>query len=123
MNLASVWSLLTIAGLLAPVHNDGGASFAATSIRSGRVASGSVGMKVSTRHRQKPRAPFRRPVVVDGISADDVSVTVEQTQFVSPPNRQTRKSRIYVPPHWVQGEYGVEVLEPGRWIELDAARE
>ena len=30
---------------------------------------------------------------------------------------------LYTQPHWVDGEYGVEVLEPGYWTDTDPGRE
>jgi hypothetical protein len=120
MKLALLWSLLIIADGLVQSFMDDRTILAATRIRSGRAASGSVGIKASTRHRPKP-SRFRAPLIADGISADDVSVTVEQTQSVySTPAPKKPKNRIYVPPRWVQGEYGVEILEPGRWVDVDA---
>jgi hypothetical protein len=33
------------------------------------------------------------------------------------------KKRAYVQPNWVDGGYGVEVLEPGYWTDTDPGRE
>jgi hypothetical protein len=124
MKFALLWSLLIIADVSGRSFMDDPTIFAATSIRSARIASGSIGIKASNRHRPKPGGRFHGPVIVDGIPSGDISVTVEQAQspYAAPPAKE-RKGRIYIPPRWVQGEYGVEVLEPGRWIELDVARE
>ncbi|MGH7832749.1 MAG: hypothetical protein ACREQK_03835, partial [Candidatus Binatia bacterium] len=78
MKFAVLWSLLIIADAVQACMG-GPAVFAATSVRSGRAASGPVGIKASTRHRPGHGSRFRAPLVVDGISADNTSVTVEQT--------------------------------------------
>ena len=54
---------------------------------------------------------------VDGVS--DQPVIIIQ-QFESPPtseSRETRKNGIYVPPQWVDGGHGVEILRPGYWTD------
>jgi len=51
---------------------------------------------------------------------EDESVGVEVTvkQSSPPPTAEPEKpakTRRYVQPHWVDGGYGVEILEPGSW--------
>ena len=41
-------------------------------------------------------------------------------QFQSPATTEPREptnNRVYVPPRWVDGGFGVEVLKPGYWID------
>lgn len=63
--------------------------------------------------------PFQRFGVlgVDGVG--DQSVIIIQ-QFQPPPtseSRETSKNGIYVPPQWVDGGHGVEILRPGYWTD------
>ncbi len=46
----------------------------------------------------------------------EVEVIIQQFQSVptAEPNKPAKKG-IYVQPHWVDGGYGVHVLEPGHW--------
>ena len=48
---------------------------------------------------------------------DDQQIVIIQQPQSAPttePSEPT-KNRIYVPPRWVDGGYGVQVLEPGHW--------
>jgi hypothetical protein len=72
------------------------------------------------RHLFFPRsfAPFGF-VGVDGFDGDQVIII---QQFTSAPTPTTEASgpaenRIYVPPQWVDGGYGVQILRPGYWTE------
>jgi hypothetical protein len=115
MKLRLLCGLLIVAGAPVQSFTDDNIVFAAASI--GRAAPRSAGIRASTRHRFTPGPRFHAPLIGDVISSDDISVTVEQTQSFHPAPQKERKNRIYVPPRWVQGEYGVEILEPGRWID------
>ena len=62
-------------------------------------------------------------VGVDGLG--DQQVTVIQ-QFQSPPSTEPSepaKNQIYVPPRWVDGGYGVQLLQPGYWTVPNQAPE
>ena len=50
-----------------------------------------------------------------------VGVTVEQAQPapITEPQQPTHKGR-YVQPHWVDGGYGVQILEPGYWTDTES---
>ena len=45
---------------------------------------------------------------------DDQPVVIIQ-QFQPAPITEPATNRIYVQPRWVDGGYGVQVLEPGYW--------
>ena len=52
-----------------------------------------------------------------GDGFDDQGVTIIQQSQSTPttePSAPT-ENRIYVSPHWVDGGYGVQVLQPGYW--------
>lgn len=52
------------------------------------------------------------------------SVSIQQTQQAAPSApKATPKKKIYQSPRWVKTEHGVEVLEPGRWVEAGAEAE
>jgi hypothetical protein len=59
----------------------------------------------------------------DGL--DDQQVVIIQ-QLPSAPTTEPSEpaeNRIYVQPHWVDGGYGVQVLQPGYWIDWNQATE
>jgi hypothetical protein len=61
--------------------------------------------------------PFHRFGFVGVGGHDDRQVIIIQ-QFQSAPAvepTEPAKNKVYVPPRWVDGGYGVEVLEPGYW--------
>jgi hypothetical protein len=117
MKVALICGFLVVAD--ASVQSFGGdpSLFAAAAIRSGGVRAGPVGIKSAARRRPRDGSRFHAPLVVDDISSGDVSVIVEQTQSVYPQAAKKPKNQVYVPPRWVKGDYGVEILEPGRWID------
>src|SRR5262245_39559317 len=54
---------------------------------------------------------------VDGDGLDDQQVVIIQ-QFQPAPTAKTSEppeNRVYVQPHWVDGGYGVQILQPGYW--------
>lgn len=62
---------------------------------------------------------FHRVEFFDGGGLDGQQVVIIQ-QFQSPTTGEPEKpinKGIYVPPHWVDGGYGVQVLKPGYWID------
>lgn len=52
--------------------------------------------------------------------ADQQVIIIQQTQpaLASEPTEPAKKG-IYVPPRWVDGGYGVEVLQPGHWVDAE----
>ena len=92
----------------------------------GRSFGGSAGFRGSGMHRQPS---FSHPFHgfgffgVDGLS--DQTVIIIQ-QFQPAPTTEPSKpaeNRIYVQPRWVDGGYGVQVLEPGYWTVSKQAPE
>jgi hypothetical protein len=70
--------------------------------------------RASRMHGQHPFRGFGFSGV-DGLG--DQQITIIQ-QFYSAPTTEPREpaeNRIYVQPRWVDGGYGVQVLEPGYW--------
>jgi hypothetical protein len=58
-----------------------------------------------------------------GIAVSEQPVVIIQ-QFQPPPITEPREpatDRIYVQPRWVDGGYGVEVLQPGYWTDAKQA--
>jgi hypothetical protein len=54
---------------------------------------------------------------VDGFSEQPIIII---QQFQPAPNKERREpatNRVYVQPRWVDGGYGVQVLEPGYWTD------
>ena len=47
---------------------------------------------------------------------DEPTVIIIQ-QFQPAPITEPATDRIYVQPHWVDGGYGVQVLQPGYWTD------
>ena len=63
--------------------------------------------------------PSHRLQFFDAVGPGGQQVVVIQ-QFQSPATSEPREpanSGIYVPPRWVDGGYGVQVLQPGYWID------
>jgi hypothetical protein len=60
--------------------------------------------------------PLNRSGMFDVDESGEVEVIIQQFQSVptAEPNKPAKKG-IYVQPHWVDGGYGVHVLEPGHW--------
>jgi len=59
-----------------------------------------------------------------GDGLDDQGVTViEQVQPAPSTEPKPAENRIYVPPHWVDGGYGVQVLQPSYWTVPKQAAE
>ena len=50
----------------------------------------------------------------DGLDDQDVTIT-QQAQPAPSTEPKPAENRIYVPPHWVDGGYGVQVLQPSYW--------
>jgi hypothetical protein len=87
-----------------------------------------VGKSDRSFHRSS-RAPHSTPkhpgfVLVPDRMEEPISVSVRQT-VVAPAAepKQTPTNKIYIPPRWVEAGGGVLVLEPGRWIAVEAGAE
>jgi len=92
-----------------------------------RFFGGSGRFRDSTRHRQDSfLRPFNRFGLVPfngfgvgGVVDDEQPVIIIQ-QFQPAAAAQSSEpveNRIYVQPRWVDGGYGVEVLQPGYWTD------
>ena len=87
---------------------------------------GSGGFRGSTMQRQHSFSrPFNRFGWFGGggVVVDEQPVIIIQ-QFASPATTEPREAdtnRIYVQPRWVDGGYGVEVLQPGYWTDAKQA--
>jgi hypothetical protein len=94
------------------------ATFISTALAAGRgVGGGSRGVGFSGRSHHQPRFDHFRGrgfLVGDGFGDTDVIIEQSQTTVAAEPAKPVNKGR-YVPPRWVDGGYGVEVLQPGYW--------
>jgi hypothetical protein len=84
--------------------------------------SGSVG--VSGMHGQHPFRGFGF-FGEDGLSDQGDQVIILQQSQPAPTAEPTEpaENRIYVPPRWVDGGYGVQVLQPSYWTVPNQAAE
>ena len=117
--LLSMVALVTVATLAVPF----------TALGAGRAVghSGAVGMAGSSRQHFSHGFRHSRFFDGDGFVGDGFvgdgfdggGVTVEQSQPAPTVAPEKPVNRRYVQPHWVDGGYGVEVLEPGYWVSTD----
>ena len=66
---------------------------------------------------------FHGPLFFGAGGFGGTEVTIQQ--FQSAPAAQTHmpdSNRVYVPPQWVDGGFGVQILVPGHWSETTAGR-
>jgi len=58
------------------------------------------------------------PHLAFGGDDEPVEIIIQQSQSapITEPTKPAQKG-IYVQPHWVDGGYGVQVLEPGHWTD------
>jgi hypothetical protein len=89
-----------------------------------RSFGGSAG---STMHRQHSFSrPFNRFGWFGGGGVIDEQPVIIIQQFQPAPvaeRREPATNRIYVQPRWVDGGYGVQVLQPGYWADPKQAAE
>jgi hypothetical protein len=70
------------------------------------------------------RFGFFRGDGLDDFGGDVADQDVTITQPVQPaPSTEPAENRIYVPPRWVDGGYGVQVSTPGYWAVPQQAAE
>ena len=111
--LLSMFALVTVATLAVPY----------TALGAGRAGGNSGAVGRSGSFRQHFSHGFRHSRFFDGDGFfgdgfDGGDVTVEQSQpalTVAP----VPINRRYVQPRWVDGGYGVQVLEPGYWVSTE----
>jgi hypothetical protein len=73
---------------------------------------------VRSRSHGRPSAshPFHRSGFFGGDGLDDQNFIIIQPVQAAPSTEpKLAENRIYVPPHWVDGGYGVQVLQPSYW--------
>jgi hypothetical protein len=51
----------------------------------------------------------------DGLDAQQVVIVQQPQSAPTTESSEPTENRIYVPPRWVDGGYGVQVLKPGYW--------
>ena len=114
--LLSMFALVTVASLAAPY----------TALGAGRAVgnSGAVVGVSRPSGQQTFSHGFRHSrffdgdgFVGDGFGGGDVTVEQSQPALTVAPDRPV--NRRYVQPRWVDGGYGVQVLEPGYWVSTD----
>ena len=88
---------------------------------------GSARFRGSTMHRQHSFSrPFNRFGWFGGGGVIDEQPVIIIQQFQPAPvaeRREPATNRIYVQPRWVDGGYGVQVLQPGYWADPKQAAE
>ena len=112
--LLSMFALVTVATLAAPY----------TALGAGRAggSSGAVGMAGSSRQHFSRGFRHGRFFDGDGFDGDGFGggdVSVEQSQPAPNVAPEPPVNRRYVQPRWVDGGYGVEVLESGYWTDAE----
>lgn len=77
-------------------------------------------------HRERsvsPRLPHFGFFDVGGDGGQQV-IIIQQFQFPATTEpREPTRNQIYVPPRWVDGGYGVQILNPGYWTDQKPAAE
>jgi hypothetical protein len=72
-------------------------------------------------HRQHPVSPplQRWGIIAVGGESESQVIIIQTTAPAPVASERTEPaaSKSYVPPRWVDGGYGVQVLEPGHWVE------
>ena len=74
--------------------------------------------RTSSVHGQQSFArPFHRFGFfgVDGLGAQQVTIIQQFQPAPTTEASEPAKNQTYVPPRWVDGGYGVQVLQPGYW--------
>ena len=112
--LLSMFALVTVATLAVPY----------TALGAGRAGgnSGAVGRSGSFRQQtfshgfHHSRFFDGDGFVGDGFGGGDVTVEQSQPALTVAPVPVNRR---YVQPRWVDGGYGVQVLEPGYWVSTE----
>src|SRR5712692_7639670 len=110
--LLSMFALVTVATLAVPY----------TALGAGRAVGNSGAVGVSRQSQQQTFSHgFHHSRFFGGDGIGGADVTVEQQSQSAPTTEAEKpaKKGIYVQPHWVDGGYGVEVLEPGHWTDTE----
>lgn len=92
----------------------------------GHALARSRGFKGARMHRQRG---FLHPVLpfgffgVDEPANQQVIIIQQPPAAPGPEAKEPAKKRIYVQPRWVDGGYGVQVLQPGHWVDAGKSPE
>ena len=118
-----LFALVTVATLAVPY----------VALGAGPVFRNSGTPSVSSSHRQHSFSrPFHRFGFFGGDGFDDFggdglddqdAIIIQQVQPAPSTEPKPAENRIYVPPHWVDGGYGVQVLQPSYWTVPKQAAE
>ena len=73
-------------------------------------------LETSGRFPRKDFFPFHGYGFGGGVAVSDQPVVIIH-QFQPAPITEPATNRIYVQPRWVDGGYGVQVLQPGYWAD------
>ena len=112
--LLSMFALVTVATLAAPY----------TALGAGRAVGNSgavVGVSRPSGQQTFSRG-FRHSRFFGGEGFGGMDVTAEQYQPAPTVAPDKPANKRYVQPRWVDGGYGVEVLQPGYWIDTESRR-
>jgi len=116
-------ALLAAVSLSLPAFTLAGSISVATTPQSTNVRGSIVTSSPPNSHHPKSNSfPLRRnrAFLVGNPIEQQTSVTILQTPAApSPEPSKTPKNRVYVQPRWVDADYGVQILQPGHWIDLD----
>ena len=118
MTKKSRWSTFIVIILVAL-----GLPYAGFSAVRGSTNSGSFNVSSHHPHGANSHGDHHRRRFFGHDRFDEVEVIVEQSQSaptVGP--EKPDKKRTYVQPRWLDGGYGVEILQPGHWIEPESSR-
>ena len=112
--LLSMFALVTVATLAAPY----------TALGAGRAVgnSGAVVGVSRPSGQQTFSHGFRHSRFFGGEGFGGMDVTAEQYQPAPTVAPDKPANKRYVQPRWVDGGYGVEVLQPGYWIDTESRR-
>ena len=79
--------------------------------------------------RMRPAHPFSRPfhghgfLGVGGFDGQDVIIIQQVQPPAIPEPKKSANNQIYVPPQWIDGGHGVQLLRPGYWTSPKQAAE
>ena len=112
--LLSMFALVTVATLAVPY----------TALGAGRAVgnSGAVVGVSRPSGQQTFSHGFRHSRFFGGEGFGGADVTAEQYQPAPTVAPDKPANKRYVQPRWVDGGYGVQVLEPGYWIDTESRR-
>jgi len=118
--LLSMFALVTVATLAVPYTALG----AGRSLGAGRAVgnSGAVVGVSRPSGQQTLLHGFRHSRFFGGEGFGGADVTAEQYQPAPTVAPDKPANKRYVQPRWVDGGYGVQVLEPGYWIDTESRR-